>query len=81
MIVFVGFSQFCIKYYMSNNNRSRDKDGTFHKKRADTKVETLKEIYPEFKDINGNTHLGKLKEKFGTDSLDGVRKAIRENNS
>lgn len=63
---------------MNTNNRSRDKDGSFHKKRADTKVENLKRDYPEFKGINGNTHLGTLKEKFGTDSLDGVRRALKK---
>jgi len=58
-------------------NRSRDENGRFSEKRADTKVETLKQEYPEFQGINGNMHLGHLKEAFGTDSLDGVRRALR----
>jgi hypothetical protein len=61
-------------------NRHRDKDGTFEKKRGDTKVETLKKTYPEFENINGNTKLETLKEKYNTDSLDGVLKGLRKDN-
>ena len=63
---------------MSTPNRSRNQDGTWREKRADTKVENLKKEYPEFSGINGNTHLGTLKEKFNTDSLDGVRRALKD---
>jgi len=63
---------------MSTPNRSRNNDGTWHEKRSDTKVENLKKDYPEFRDINGKTHLGTLKEKYNTDSLDGVRRALRD---
>jgi len=58
-------------------NRSRDEDGRFREKRSDTKVETLKHDYSEFEGINGNMYLGSLKEAFNTDSLDGVRRALR----
>ncbi len=37
----------------------------------------MKQDYPEFDRINGNMHLGSLKEAFNTDSLDGVRRALR----
>jgi hypothetical protein len=63
---------------MSTPNRHRDNDGTFEKKRGDTKIENLKEKYSEFKGINGNTKLETLKEKYNTDSLNGVRKALRK---
>lgn len=63
---------------MSTPNRHRDNDGTFEKKRGDTKVQNLKEKYPEFEGINGNVKLETLKEKFDTDSLNGVRRALRE---
>jgi hypothetical protein len=65
---------------MSIPNRSRDKDGEWREKRADTKVENLKADYPEFRHINGNTHLGTLKERFGVDSLDQVRRELRKHN-
>lgn len=63
------------------NNRSRDNDGTFRKKRGDTKVETLKKDYSEFDGINGNKHLSTLEKELGTDSLDSTRRALRENQS
>ena len=61
-------------------HRSRDKDGTFREKRSDTKIESLKDDYPEFRNINGNTILGTLKEKFNVDSLDDVLRALRHQN-
>ncbi len=63
---------------MSIPDRSRDKNGEWREKRADTKVENLKADYPEFRHINGNMHLGTLKDKFGVESLDAVRCALRE---
>jgi len=59
-------------------NRSRDNNGEWREKRADTKVETLKKDYPIFEGINGNMHLGTLKNKFGVDSLDQVIKELRK---
>jgi hypothetical protein len=41
-------------------------------------VKNLKEEYPEFKNVNGNTKLGTLKDKFGVDSLNEVREALRK---
>jgi hypothetical protein len=63
---------------MSTPSRSRDQDGTFREKRGDTRVEHLKTTYPEFRNVNGNTKLGTLKERLGVDSLDGVRRALRK---
>lgn len=63
---------------MSNNERSRNNDGEFHRKRRDTKVQTLKETYSEFDNINGNTHLGTLMDKYNADSLNDVLKALRK---
>ena len=60
-----------------NTERSRNETGEFRRKRSDTKVQNLKEHYPEFDKINGNTHLGTLMDKYNTDSLDGVRKALK----
>jgi hypothetical protein len=62
---------------MAIPDRSRDKNGEWREKRADTKVENLKADYPEFQGINGNMHLGTLKEKYGVESLDAVRRALR----
>ena len=56
----------------------RTEQGTFRKERADSLVKNLKQEYPEFAGINGNTKLGTLKEKFGVDSLNGVRAALKK---
>ena len=61
-------------------NRSRDKDGTFREKRGDTLIKNIKDEYPELSKVNGNTKLETLKDKYNTDSLDGVLKAIRKEN-
>lgn len=64
---------------MSNlDNRFRDENGRIRKKRSDTKVETLKETYPEFDGINGNTHLGTLEKELGTHSLDETLRKLRK---
>jgi hypothetical protein len=60
-------------------NRTRDNNGQFREKRSDTLVKNLKNDYPIFNNINGNTKLGTLKQKFNTPSLDGVMKALRKN--
>jgi hypothetical protein len=56
----------------------RTHEGTFRRERSDTLVKNLKEEYPEFKNVNGNTKLGTLKDKFGVDSLNEVREALRK---
>ena len=62
------------------NDRSRNETGEYRRKRSDTKVQNLKRTYSEFDGINGNTHLGTLLDKYDTDSLDGVLKALRKKN-
>jgi|GEM_PF-3837704 hypothetical protein len=61
-----------------SHSRSRDNDGTFRKKRSDTKVENLKNDYPIFEGINGNTLLGTLEKQFGTHSLDETMKKLKK---
>ena len=58
----------------------RTQEGTFRKERSDSLVKNLREEYPEFKGIHGSTKLGTLKEELGADSLNEVRKALRERN-
>lgn len=62
-----------------SQERSRNNNGEYRRKRVDTKVQNLKKTYPEFENINGNTHLGTLMDKYDTDSLDGVLRALRKN--
>lgn len=65
---------------MATPDRSRDKNGEWREKRSDTKIETLKKTYPEFEGINGNMHLGTLKDRFEVDSLDDVLRELRKHN-
>ena len=41
-------------------------------------AKNLREEYPEFNKVHGSTKLGTLKEKFGVDSLNGVREELRK---
>lgn len=65
---------------MALGKHTRTEQGTFRRERADSLVKNLKQEYPEFAHINGNTKLGTLREKFGVDSLDDVLKALRKQN-
>ena len=65
---------------MALGKHTRTNQGTIRRERSDSLVKNLKKEYPEFENVNGSTKLGTLKEKFGVDSLDGVRKALRKQN-
>jgi hypothetical protein len=58
------------------DGRSRDKDGTIHRKRSDTTVGTLRETYgPEFaKEFRSDAQLGTVLKRTGAKSLDDYRK-------
>lgn len=62
---------------MSLPKHTRTAAGTFRKERADSLVKNLKQEYPELAKINGNTKLGTLEKNLGVDSLNQVRKALR----
>ena len=65
---------------MSLPKHQRTEKGTFRRERSDSLVKNLRSEYPEFQHVNGNTKLGTLKEKFGVDSLNEVRAALRKRN-
>ncbi len=52
--------------------------GTFRRERADSLAGNLAKEYPEFRDVDPRTKLGTLEDRYGVDSLNGVRKALRE---
>jgi hypothetical protein len=62
---------------MPLGKHTRTGRGTFRKERADSLAKNLREDYPEFNNVNGNTKLGTLEERFGVDSLNAVRKKLR----
>jgi len=57
---------------------TRTNRGTFRRERADSLAKNLRSEYPEFKNVNGNTKLGTLKEQFGVTSLRAVREELRK---
>jgi hypothetical protein len=58
------------------DDRSRDEDGQIRRKRSDTKVETLREIYgPNFApNVRSDMELGTLLDRTGAESLDDYLK-------
>ena len=63
------------------DGRSRDENGRIRAKRADTKIGTLADTYPEFQGLAPNKTLGELKQQLGTESLDQTRRVLRERNN
>ena len=60
--------------------RCRNENGRYREERSGALAKNLCKDYPEFNHVNGNTKLGTLKKEAGIESLDGVRKWLRENN-
>jgi len=56
----------------------RTQAGTFRRERSDSLAKNLREEYPEFNKVHGSTKLGTLKSRFGADSLNEVREALRK---
>lgn len=56
----------------------RTEKGAFRRERADSRAKNLREDYPEFNKVHGNTKLGTLKEESGATSINGVRKYLRK---
>ena len=63
---------------MPLDRHTRTKQGTFREERSDSLAKNLRQDYSEFNKVNGNTKLGTLKERFGVDSLNAVRKELRK---
>ena len=63
---------------MPLGKHERTQSGTFRRELADSLAKNLREDYPEFNKVNGNTKLGTLKERFGVDSINDVRQALRK---
>jgi hypothetical protein len=63
---------------MALGKHSRTDKGTFRRERGDSLAKNLRTDYPEFENVHGSTRLDTLKEKFGVDSLNAVRDALRK---
>ncbi len=51
--------------------------GGFRRERGDSLAGNLAKDYPEFEKVNPRTKLETLRERFGVDSLNQVRKKLR----
>jgi len=63
---------------MALGKHQKTSTGRIRRERGDSLAKNLKQDYPEFKKVPGNTRLDTLRKRFDTDSLSGVRKALRE---
>jgi hypothetical protein len=52
--------------------------GRIRKERGDSLAGNLREDYPEFNKVRADTRLDTLKERFGVDSLNEVRKELKK---
>ena len=63
---------------MALGKHERTESGRFRKERSDSLAKNLAKEYPEFDHVHGSTKLGTLKDRFGVDSLNDVREALRK---
>ena len=63
---------------MALGKHTRTEKGAFRRERADSLAKNLRQDYPEFDNVNGNTKLGTLEKKFGVSSLNAVREKLRK---
>jgi len=63
---------------MALGKHQRTDMGTFRRERGDSLAKNLRQEYPEFEKVNGNTKLSTLKERFDATSLKDVREALRK---
>jgi hypothetical protein len=64
--------------HMSLPQHSRTSKGNFRKARADERAGNLAKDYPEFALVDPRTKLGTLRDEFGVDSINEVRKELRK---
>ncbi len=63
---------------MPLGKHSRTNQGTFRRERGDSLAKNLREDYPEFAHVRGDTRLDTLRDRFGVDSLNAVREELRK---
>jgi len=63
---------------VSLGKHQKTSKGRIRRERGDSLAKNLKGDYPEFAKVPPNTRLDTLRKRFDTDSLNGVRKALRK---
>jgi len=59
------------------DGRHRNEDGRIERKRGDTKIENLKDQYPELRRFPDTATLGEIRTQYNVDSLDALLQALR----
>jgi len=59
------------------DGRHRNEDGRIERKRGDTKIENLKDQYPELKSFPDKATLKEIRTQYNVDSLDALLRALR----
>ena len=59
------------------DGRHRNDDGRIERKRGDTKIENLKDQYPELRVFPDNATLGEIRTQYNVDSLDALLRELR----
>jgi hypothetical protein len=60
------------------DGRHRDDNGRISRKRGDTKIESLKDEYPELRPFPDEATLGQVRDQHGMDSLDALLRELRK---
>lgn len=63
---------------MALDKHKRTSGGTYRRERGDALAKNLRGTYPEFKKVHGSTRLDTLRDRFGVDSINDVRKHLRD---
>jgi hypothetical protein len=58
--------------------RARTEGGSLRRKRGDTRVDTIEEMYHVDFGVRGDMHLDTLREKLGDDAMDKLVEKARE---
>lgn len=58
------------------DDRHRNEDGRIERKRGDTKVGNLKDLYPQLRRFPDGMTLGELRDRYNVDSLDALLRAL-----
>jgi hypothetical protein len=59
------------------DGRHRNEDGRIERKRGDTKIENLKDTYPELERFPDDATLGEIRDRYNVDSLDALLRTLR----
>jgi hypothetical protein len=59
------------------DGRHRNEDWRIERKRGDTKIENLKDTYPELERFPDDATLGEIRDRYNVDSLDALLRTLR----